>query len=468
MSFMEHLGELRTRIVRSLLALLVGLLVTFPFAEKIVDYLARPIKKMGYTLIFTSPTEAFWVQMKVALIAALFVAAPGILWQVWRFVEPGLHPTERKYAVPFILVGSLMFIGGGAFSLLVVTPFALNFLLSYARPGLTPMITLQNHVDFLLKFTLAFGAVFELPLLITLLTRMGVVTTKTLAKNRKYAILGAFVISAVLTPTPDIFNQTLMAGPLSCSMRSVFSRSPLGPPADQALRPDRRMASRRPERQRRRRPRPPPADRTGLQTMMDFALWICPAPVTQGIRQAGFVTTTPIQEAALPLALKGKDVAGQSQTGTGKTAAFLIAGFTRLLQSPRPCSRVWAPRRACSSSLPPGSWSCRSRQMRTFSARSRHSGPWPSTEASTTPSSATRSPPARTSWWARPGRLIDYLKQHVWSPRRVEVLVVDEADRMFDMGFISRPALPSSPAAARLRSASRSSSRPPSPSACWS
>jgi len=214
MSFMEHLGELRTRIVRSLLAVLVGLLVTFPFADRIVDYLARPIKKMGYTLIFTSPTEAFWVQMKVALITALFVASPGILWQVWRFVEPGLHPTEKKYAVPFILVGSLMFIGGGAFSLLVVTPFALNFLLSYARPGLTPMITLQNHVDFLLKFTLAFGAVFELPLLITLLARMGVVTTQTLAKNRKYAILGAFIVSAVLTPTPDVFNQTLMAGPL--------------------------------------------------------------------------------------------------------------------------------------------------------------------------------------------------------------------------------------------------------------
>jgi len=214
MSFMEHLGELRTRIVRSLVALLVGLVITLPFSEKIVDFLARPIKRMGYTLIFTSPTEAFWVQMKVALIAGLFLAAPGILWQVWRFVEPGLHAHEKKYALPFIFIGSVLFLGGGAFSLFVVTPFALNFLLSYARPGLTPMITLQNHVDFLLKFTLAFGAVFELPLAITILARMGLVTSKGLARNRKYAILGAFIAGAVLTPTPDVFNQTLMAGPL--------------------------------------------------------------------------------------------------------------------------------------------------------------------------------------------------------------------------------------------------------------
>jgi sec-independent protein translocase protein TatC len=214
MSFMEHLGELRTRIVRGLVALLVGLVITLPFSEKIVDFLARPIKRMGHTLIFTSPTEAFWVQMKVALIAGLFLASPGILWQVWRFVEPGLHGHEKKYAVPFILIGSLLFIGGGAFSLFVVTPYALNFLLSYARPGLTPMITLENHVGFLLKFTVAFGLVFELPLAITLLARMGVVNAKMLARNRKYAILGAFVVAAVLTPTPDIFNQTLMAGPL--------------------------------------------------------------------------------------------------------------------------------------------------------------------------------------------------------------------------------------------------------------
>jgi len=211
---MEHLGELRTRIMRALYGLLAGTLIALPFSERITDWLARPVTKLGYELVFTAPAEAFWVQMKVGLIAGVFIASPVILWQVWAFVAPGLHHHEKKYAVPFVLIGSIMFILGGAFSLYIVTPYALNFLLSYARPGLKPMITIQNHVDFLLKFTLAFGAVFELPLALTLLARMGIVTARMLAKNRKYAILGAFIAGAILTPTPDAFNQPLMAGPL--------------------------------------------------------------------------------------------------------------------------------------------------------------------------------------------------------------------------------------------------------------
>jgi len=214
MPFLEHLGELRVRIMRALIALLVGTLIGLPFSQYLIDWLARPITKLGYELVFTAPAEAFWVQMKVGIIAGLFIAAPGILWQVWGFVSPGLHTHEKKYAAPFVMIGSLLFLIGGAFSLFVVTPYALSFLLGYARPGLKPMITIENHIDFLLKFTLAFGAVFELPLIITLASRMGLVTAKTLAKNRKYAILGAFVIGAVLTPTPDAFNQALMAGPL--------------------------------------------------------------------------------------------------------------------------------------------------------------------------------------------------------------------------------------------------------------
>ena len=214
MPFMEHLGELRVRIMRALIALLVGLGIALPFSERITDFLARPVTKLGHKLVFTAPGEAFWVQMKVALITGLFIAAPGILWQVWAFVAPGLYEHERKYALPFVVLGSLMFLAGGAFALFVVTPYAINFLLSYARSTLQPMITIQNHIDFMLKFTLAFGAVFELPLILTILSRIGVVNARMLAKNRKYAILGAFVAGAILTPTPDAFNQALMAGPL--------------------------------------------------------------------------------------------------------------------------------------------------------------------------------------------------------------------------------------------------------------
>jgi sec-independent protein translocase protein TatC len=214
MPFMEHLGELRVRIVRSLYGVLAGAAIALPFSQRIVDWLALPVTRLGHDLVFTAPAEAFWVQMKVGLFCGLFLSAPVILWQVWAFIAPGLHQHEKKYAAPFVIIGSLMFILGGSFALFVVTPYALNFLLGYARPGLRPMITIQNHVDFLLKFTLAFGIVFELPLALTLLARMGVVSARTLAKHRKYAILGAFIVSAILTPTPDAFNQALMAGPL--------------------------------------------------------------------------------------------------------------------------------------------------------------------------------------------------------------------------------------------------------------
>jgi sec-independent protein translocase protein TatC len=214
MSFLEHLGELRVRITRGLIAVLVGLVIAFPLSQRMVDYLARPIQSTGNTLVFLAVTEAFWVQMKVALIAGIFIASPAILWQVWRFIAPGLYDHERKYAAPFVIIGSLLFVGGGFFAIRIVIPYAVTFLLSYARPGLQPMISVGSYIDFLLKFTLAFGLVFELPLAITLASRLGLVTPQTLARNRKYAILGAFVAAAVLTPTPDMFNQALMAGPL--------------------------------------------------------------------------------------------------------------------------------------------------------------------------------------------------------------------------------------------------------------
>jgi sec-independent protein translocase protein TatC len=215
MSFLEHLGELRIRIVWSMVAAGVGLIVSLYFTPRIMKWLARPLTQLKTELVFTTPTEAFWTYMKVAMILGLFIAMPIILWNVWAFVAPGLHKHERKYAAPFVIVGSLLFIGGGAFALFVIVPFAMSFLVTFGQEqGLKPMITVSSYIDFILKFTLAFGVVFEMPVVITLLSMLGVVTPQFLSKNRKYAILINFIIAAVLTPTPDIVNQSLMAGPL--------------------------------------------------------------------------------------------------------------------------------------------------------------------------------------------------------------------------------------------------------------
>jgi sec-independent protein translocase protein TatC len=212
MSFFDHLTELRTRIVWSLVPAGIGLLISLYFTNTVMRFLSGHLKT---ELVFTTPTEAFWTYMKVAMIMGLFIAMPVILWNVWAFVAPGLHKHERKYAAPFVIIGSLLFIGGGAFAMLVVVPFAISFLVSFGQDqGLKPMITISSYIDFILKFTLAFGVVFEMPVVITLLSMLGVVTPQFLSKNRKYAILINFVIAAILTPTPDIVNQSLMAGPL--------------------------------------------------------------------------------------------------------------------------------------------------------------------------------------------------------------------------------------------------------------
>lgn len=211
MSFLEHLGELRKRILWSVVAIGIGFLATFYFSDRIIRFLARPLP---VKLAFLTPTEAFWVNMKVAMIAGLFLALPVVLYQVWQFVSPGLLKHERRFALPFVFIGTVFFAIGVAFALWVVIPFAIKFLMTYKTEDLTPVISIGSYVDFVLKFALAFGLVFELPLAITLGSRVGLVTPQFLARNRKYAILINFVIAAILTPTPDIFNQSLMAGPL--------------------------------------------------------------------------------------------------------------------------------------------------------------------------------------------------------------------------------------------------------------
>lgn len=234
MPLMEHLGELRKRIIVSLVALGVTFAVAFNYSEQIFGMLMFPLKyslqfsfaklsvhfvphnKLQSTkLVFLAPAEAFWMNLKVAFVAGLLFALPVIFYQLWLFISPGLLPKEKKYVLPFILFATALFLAGAAFCFYIVLPFAMAFLLTYkVGDFLMPMLSVGQYVDFCLKFILAFGIIFELPIAIIFLTRMGIVTPKMLARNRKFAILFAFIAGAVLTPTPDAFNQTLMAVPI--------------------------------------------------------------------------------------------------------------------------------------------------------------------------------------------------------------------------------------------------------------
>jgi sec-independent protein translocase protein TatC len=234
MSFLGHLGELRKKVTVSLIATCVTFMVSFNYSEQILESLMFPLrytldfsvtKKYIYfipqdklhntKLVFLAPAEGFWMNMKIAMVAALILALPVIFQQLWSFISPGLHRKEKKYVVPFVITATGLFLVGGAFCFFIVLPFAMGFLLTYkVGDFMMPLLSVGQYVDFCLKFILAFGAVFELPIIILFATRMGLITTQTLAKNRRYAILIAFIVAAILTPTPDVFNQTLMAVPM--------------------------------------------------------------------------------------------------------------------------------------------------------------------------------------------------------------------------------------------------------------
>jgi sec-independent protein translocase protein TatC len=230
--FMKHLEELRTRILLSLLVVLTVFIGCFTYSEPLFQMLMFPVRTQlevirafpflhftpssteSLNLVFVAPAEALWVHLKIALIAAVMLTSPVLFLQVWLFIAPGLHERERRFAVPFVLITSGLFLIGTLFCFLLVLPFAMDFLLNFRTEALTPMLSIERYTDFCLKFMLAFGIVFELPVVIVFLTRSGIVTVDALTKNRKYAVLLAFIAAAILTPTPDAFNQTLMAGPI--------------------------------------------------------------------------------------------------------------------------------------------------------------------------------------------------------------------------------------------------------------
>ena len=212
----SHLQELRKRLILSFVAVGAGFALCYAFAEKIFDVLSAPLlEKMpaGGSLIFTSVAEAFFTYMKVAFIAGLILASPFVLYQIWAFVAPGLYRHEKRYAVPFVLAGSFFFALGIFFAYYVALPVGFKFLLGFATDFIKPLPSMKEYLSFSIKFLLDFGLVFEFPVVLVLLARIGVIDAKTLARQRKYAILLIFIFAAVLTP-PDIISQVLVALPL--------------------------------------------------------------------------------------------------------------------------------------------------------------------------------------------------------------------------------------------------------------
>jgi sec-independent protein translocase protein TatC len=231
MSFWSHLTELRKRIVYSVIAVGIGFVVCFNFSEDILGLLLLPMNstmtflasfpflhfepnKTTQDLYFTTLIEPIMSHLKIGFIAGIMLMVPVILYQVWMFISPGLLARERKYVSQFVFFATLFFYIGVLFCFFLLLPFAVQFLATYKTEHLKPIIKLADYIDFTLKFMLAAGAVFELPLLMIILGRMGIISPDILTKFRKYAFLVSFIIGALVTPTPDVFNMTLMSLPI--------------------------------------------------------------------------------------------------------------------------------------------------------------------------------------------------------------------------------------------------------------
>ena len=208
--FTDHLDELRHRLIVSVVGIGIGFAVSYGFSQQLLLLLQRP---MPTRLVFIAPTEAFFVNLKVASYAGLFLSVPLLLFQVWKFVAPGLYEHERRYSFPFLISSTVLFLLGGVFAYVVILPIALHFLIAQGGELWKPNITLSNYLAFCMRLILAAGLIFEFPVLMYFLAKVGVVTPEFLIKNRKYAVLVAFILSAILTP-PDVFSQVLLAVPL--------------------------------------------------------------------------------------------------------------------------------------------------------------------------------------------------------------------------------------------------------------
>jgi sec-independent protein translocase protein TatC len=215
-TIISHLIELRSRLLRSLAAVFILLLPLLPFSERLFTWLAAPLLRHlpeGTSMIATQVASPFLTPFKLALVTALFLAMPVVLYQLWSFVAPGLYRRERRFALPLLVSSVLLFYTGVAFAYFVVFPIMFGFFTSVAPQGVTVMTDINAYLDFILALFFAFGLAFEVPVATVLLVWVGLATPAGLASYRAYVFLGAFIVGAVLTP-PDVFSQTLLAVPM--------------------------------------------------------------------------------------------------------------------------------------------------------------------------------------------------------------------------------------------------------------
>jgi sec-independent protein translocase protein TatC len=214
--FTEHLEELRKRLIVCFIAVGIGFVLSYGFKEKLFQILTRPlisVMQPGDKLIFTGLPEAFFTYLKVAFLSGIILATPVIFYQFWMFVAPGLYDKEKQHLFPIIFLSTFFFVGGAFFGYFIVFPFGFKFFLGFASEIIRPLPSMREYLSFASKLLLAFGFVFELPLIITFLARLGMVSVSFLKKNRKYALLLFFIGAAILTP-PDVVTQIMMALPL--------------------------------------------------------------------------------------------------------------------------------------------------------------------------------------------------------------------------------------------------------------
>lgn len=211
----DHLDELRKVMIVCILAVLItSCLSYYLLADRLVDLVMSPLEALDVKLVYIGIAEAFITKIKLSVLAGIVIAIPVILYQVWNFVAAGLFPKERNFVIKIIIPSITLFIIGVVFAYTVVFNYATRFLLMVVAGDLTPMLSVGPYVSFLISFLIPFGVMFELPLVVYLLARIGIVNYQLLAKNRKYAILAIFVLAAVLTPGPDMVSQVLLALPM--------------------------------------------------------------------------------------------------------------------------------------------------------------------------------------------------------------------------------------------------------------